>query len=50
MPEEAIRAEERFRARGADVTAVNTGEVEHEGSMLAAAPMILAWLRELEGE
>jgi hypothetical protein len=50
VPEEAIRAEERFRARGADVTAVNTGEVEHEGSMLAAAPMILAWLRELEGE
>jgi pimeloyl-ACP methyl ester carboxylesterase len=48
MPEEALRAEERFRAKGADVTAVNVGDLDHEGSLLAAAPMILAWVEELE--
>jgi hypothetical protein len=35
-------------ARGADVKAIDVGPVAHEPSMLAAAPLILAWLRELE--
>ena len=50
VPEEALRAEERFRAKGADVIAVNVGEADHEGSLIAAAPLIVAWLEEMEGE
>lgn len=48
VPEEALRAERTMRARGADVRAVNVGPVGHDASMLAAAPLILAWLRELD--
>ena len=35
--------------RNADVTAIDIGPVGHDPSMLAAAPLILAWLRELDG-
>jgi pimeloyl-ACP methyl ester carboxylesterase len=48
VPEEALAAARAMRARGADVTAVDVGPVGHDPSMLAAAPLILAWLRELE--
>ena len=48
VPEEALAASRAMRARGADVTAVDVGPVGHDPSMLAAAPLILAWLRELE--
>jgi len=48
VPEEAIAAARAMHARGADVAAVNVGPVRHDPSMLAAAPLILAWLRELE--
>ena len=48
VPEEATRAENDFRSRGADVTAVNVGDAGHEESMLRAAPLIFAWLKELE--
>jgi len=48
VPEEAIAAARAMRARGADVAAVDVGPVGHDPSMLAAAPLILAWLRELE--
>jgi hypothetical protein len=37
-----------MRARGADVIAIDVGAVGHEASMLAAAPLILKWLQELE--
>jgi hypothetical protein len=48
VPAESIAAAHAMRARGADVTAVNVGPVGHDPSMLAAAPLILAWLRDLE--
>lgn len=48
IPEEAIAAARAMRARGADVTAVDVGPVGHDASMLAAAPLIFAWLRQLE--
>ena len=48
VPEEARDAAREMRARGADVTAIDVGPVGHDPSMLAAAPLILAWLRELE--
>jgi pimeloyl-ACP methyl ester carboxylesterase len=48
VPEEATRAEADYRSRGADVEAVNVGAVDHGESMLRAAPLIFAWLQELE--
>lgn len=50
VPEEALSAARAMRARGADVTAIDVGPVGHEASMLAAAPHILAWLRQLEAK
>jgi pimeloyl-ACP methyl ester carboxylesterase len=49
VPEEALAAERSMRVRGADVRAIDVGPVGHDPSMLAAAPLILASLRELEG-
>lgn len=46
LPAEAIEAERRMRAAGADARAVNVGAVGHDASMLAAAPLMFAWLRE----
>jgi hypothetical protein len=48
IPEEALAASRSMRARGADVTDVDVGPVGHELSMVAAAPLILTWLRELD--
>ena len=48
VPEEALAAARAMQARGADVTAVDVGPVGHDPSMLAAAPLILAWLADLE--
>lgn len=48
VPDESRRAAAAMRARGADVTAIDVGPLGHDASMLAAAPRILAWLRELE--
>jgi pimeloyl-ACP methyl ester carboxylesterase len=48
MPDEALRAARAMQARGANVMAVDVGEVGHDASMLAAAPLILQWFRELE--
>jgi hypothetical protein len=42
-PEEARRFAEGSRARGADVEAVCVGALDHEGSLLAAAPTLRAW-------
>ena len=47
-PQEARRAAEAMRARGADAEAIDVGAVGHEPSMLAAAPRIFAWLGALE--
>ena len=47
-PLEAVTTARVMRGRGADVTAIDVGPVGHDASMLAAAPLILAWLRELE--
>jgi pimeloyl-ACP methyl ester carboxylesterase len=49
VPEEALAAARTMRGRGADVKAIDVGPVGHDPSMLAAAPLILAWLLELEG-
>jgi pimeloyl-ACP methyl ester carboxylesterase len=48
VPEEALAAERTLRERGADVRAIDVGPYAHEPSLLAAAPLILAWLRELD--
>jgi len=37
-----------MRSRNVDVAAIDVGAVGHDPSMLAAAPLILAWLRELD--
>ncbi len=49
VPEEALAAARSMRARHVDVEAIDVGAVGHDASMLAAAPLILAWLRELDG-
>jgi pimeloyl-ACP methyl ester carboxylesterase len=48
VPDEALSASRSMQARGADVLAIDVGPIGHDASMLAAAPRILAWLRELE--
>jgi pimeloyl-ACP methyl ester carboxylesterase len=48
VPEEALAAARSMQARSADVAAIDVGPVGHDPSMLAAAPLILAWLRELD--
>jgi pimeloyl-ACP methyl ester carboxylesterase len=48
VPEEALAAARAMSARQADVRAIDVGPVGHEPSMLAAAPLILAWLAELD--
>lgn len=50
VPEEALTAARAMRARQADVSAIDVGEVGHDPSMLAAAPLILAWLAELDAK
>jgi hypothetical protein len=47
-PEEALVGARDMRARGADATAVDVGPLGQDASMLAAAPLIFAWLGELE--
>lgn len=46
-PAESIVAAERFAARGADARAVNVGDVDHEGSLVEAIPLVRSWLDEL---
>jgi hypothetical protein len=46
-PREAQVEAKRLNARGGDVTAVDVGEVDHEGSVLAAVPAVLAWFDQL---
>jgi pimeloyl-ACP methyl ester carboxylesterase len=48
VPEEALAAARSMRARQADVQAIDVGAVGHDPSMLAAAPLILGWLGELD--
>ena len=48
VPEEALAASRSMRARNVDVEAIDVGAAGHDASMLAAAPLILAWLRELD--
>jgi len=48
VPEEALAAARSMRARNVDVAAIDVGPVGHDPSMLAAAPLILTWLRELD--
>jgi pimeloyl-ACP methyl ester carboxylesterase len=50
VPEEALAASRSMRARHVDVEAIDVGAVGHDASMLAAAPLILAWLRELDAD
>jgi hypothetical protein len=48
VPDEALAAERTMRERGADVRAIDVGPYAHEPSLLAAIPLILAWLGELD--
>jgi pimeloyl-ACP methyl ester carboxylesterase len=47
LPLEATRTARQMAARGADIRAVDVGPVEHNPSILAAAPAILEWLQSL---
>lgn len=47
-PRESISLAEGMKGRGKDVEAIPVGPLDHDQSMLAAAPMILKWLFELE--
>jgi hypothetical protein len=48
LPDEALNTARIMRERGADAVSIDVGPVAHDESMLAAAPRIVAWLRELE--
>jgi pimeloyl-ACP methyl ester carboxylesterase len=47
-PQESIAEAQAIRAGGGEAVAVDVGPLEHNPSMLAAAPRILAWLQALE--
>ena len=47
-PSEALRAQRVLAAKGAKVQAISVGPVAHDPSVLAAAPLILAWLKQLD--
>ncbi len=47
LPREATETARRMAARGSPIRAVDVGPVEHNPSILAAAPMILEWLGSL---
>jgi pimeloyl-ACP methyl ester carboxylesterase len=47
-PQESITEAQMIRARGGDAQAIDVGPLEHNPSMLAAAPRIVAWLQALE--
>jgi hypothetical protein len=42
-PQEALVEAERLSARGGDVQAVGVGNVDHDGSVLAAIPVLRGW-------
>ncbi len=46
-PEEARSAATHFAASGGDVRAIAVGAVDHEGSVLAAVPLLRGWFDEL---
>jgi pimeloyl-ACP methyl ester carboxylesterase len=46
-PEEAQLEAERLTARGGNVAAIDIGDVDHEGSVLPAVPLVLAWFDSL---
>jgi hypothetical protein len=46
-PEDARIAAAAFTARGGDVRAISVGATDHEGSVLAAAPLLRAWFDEV---
>jgi pimeloyl-ACP methyl ester carboxylesterase len=48
-PEEAISFARRTSARGADVAAESVGDLDHDASILAAAPKVRAWFDSLAG-
>jgi hypothetical protein len=48
-PQESLREAAAIRARGGGAQAIDVGPFEHNPSMLAAAPRIVAWLQALEG-
>ena len=47
LPAEAVTTARQMTARGSHVEAVNVGAVDHEQSIIIAAPMVLDWLRRL---
>ncbi len=49
-PQEAIALARSMQLRGVDVIAIDVGPVEHDPSMLAAAPQILSWLLKLDAD
>ena len=50
LPLEATTTARLMAARGSDIRAVNVGTVGHDGTILAAAPLILEWLETLSAK
>lgn len=48
VPDEALIGAREMQARGGNAKAIDVGALGHDASMLAAAPLILAWLEELD--
>ncbi|MDQ0466290.1 alpha-beta hydrolase superfamily lysophospholipase [Caulobacter ginsengisoli] len=46
-PQESLTTARMFQASGADARAIDVGPVDHNGSILRAAPRILGWLESL---
>ena len=46
-PDQALWMERTSRQRGADVTAVNVGAYDHEGSVLETVKQLREWFDEL---
>jgi pimeloyl-ACP methyl ester carboxylesterase len=48
LPEESLATARQMTARGSDVQAIDLGPHNHDESVLAAAPLVLAWFRTLQ--
>ncbi len=48
VPQDAILAARRIAGSGGEAASIDVGPVDHNASMLAAAPLVLSWLAQLE--
>ena len=48
-PADATRAAEQMRSRGGNVTAIDVGPADHNETIMAAVPLLVAWFDSLSG-